>query len=579
MIKKRLLSYLSDSKKYIYYHVVLKWISLLSNVVMIAMLSLFIEKLYYRNDITNHMIVYSIIMMMCLGIRYLCSIYSSKMSYLSSKQIKQKLRHDIYAKILKLGSNYHERMATSKIVQVCSEGIDQLQTYYSNYLPQFFYSMIAPITLFLIIAFIDLTSAMVLLICVPLIPVSIILVQKFAKKLLNKYWGVYTSLGDSFLENIQGLTTLKIYQADEMKHQQMNEEAQQFRKITMKVLTMQLNSISVMDFIAYGGGALGAILAILAFQANTIGIGECIFIILISADFFIPMRLLGSYFHIAMNGIAASDIIFELLDLEEQQDMNQEVNHINKITIDDLTFSYDQHKKVLNNIHLTIRENGYYAIEGESGCGKSTLASLLMKRNEYFQGNIKINDIELKELNEKNYFKQIVYISNKDYLFKGTIKENLLMGKLDATDEQLWDALVTCKCDDFLTKQDLEKPLLEKASNLSGGQCQRIALARALLHNAQVMIFDEATSNIDVESEKMIIEVIKQLSKDKIVIMISHSLENVKDADMIYVMKEGMIMEQGKHNDLYELNQEYRKMYDVQKSYIDVLKEGEVNVE
>lgn len=377
-------------------------------------------------------------------------------------------------------------------------------------------------------SFVNLPSAILLLVCVPMIPVTIILIQRWAKKLLKHYWGQYTALGDTFLENLQGLTTTKIYQADAFKHQEMNEQSERFRKITMKVLTMQLNSITVMDVIAYGGAALGVILATTQFRAGHVDLAGCILIILLAADFFLPMRLLGSFFHIAMNGMAASDKIFRLLDLPEPEQKTQTLPEDCAIECRGLRFSYDTDREILHGLDMTFPKGSFTAIVGESGCGKSTISAIFMGRNKGYSGQITVGGVPLREISEESLMENFTYISHNSYLFKGTVRENLRMARPNAGDDTLWQVLEQVNLADFLrSERGLDTMLNEKASNLSGGQCQRLALARALLHDSPVYIFDEATSNIDVESENDIMGQIYALAKNKTVILISHRLANV----------------------------------------------------
>ena len=537
-----------------------------------------LQKLLTKTEDVTSIIVLASIAVGAIIVRFLCTIGAARMSHLSSKSVKKTLRNKIYSKLLRLGSSYNSKVSTSEVVQMSVEGVDQLDIYFASYLPQFFYSMIAPITLFVVLCFINWQSALILLGCVPLIPISIALVQTFAKKLLSKYWGQYTALGDTFLENLQGLTTLKIYQADAKKNEEMNVEAEHFRKITMKVLTMQLNSISIMDIVAFGGAAAGIVMAVSQLAAGNIDFAGCIIIILLSADFFIPMRQLGSFFHIAMNGMAASDKIFHLLDLEEPQEKTKTVpNHNCDIACSHVGFRYNEEREILKDINVQFPQGSFTAIVGESGCGKSTLGGILMGRNAPYQGHITIGGVELSEIEESNLMQTITYISHNSYLFKGTVRDNLLMGDPNATDEQMWHVLEQTKLAAFLrSEQGLDTLLLEKASNLSGGQCQRLALSRALLHNSPIYIFDEATSNIDVESEDDIMEQIYHLAKTKTVILISHRLANVVQADHIYVMKHGSITEQGTHERLMEQQGTYYELYHSQKQLEQYGKEAAV---
>jgi ABC-type transport system involved in cytochrome bd biosynthesis fused ATPase/permease subunit len=566
MINKRLIGTVSDSKKYIAGNVIFQWIALVANICLMTDITYLLVALFYKKVENRDFVISGCVALGCVIVRFLCNIASSRMSFLSSKAVKKTLREKIYEKLLRLGASYKEQVNTSEIVQVAVEGVDQLETYFGAYLPQFFYAMLAPLTLFVYLCFINIPSAVVLLVCVPLIPVAIAAVQTWAKKLLSKYWGQYTALGDTFLENLQGLTTLKIYQADAYKNTQMNHEAEEFRKITMKVLTMQLNSITIMDLIAYGGAALGVIMAVTQFAQGHVSLQGCLLIILLAADFFIPMRQLGSYFHIAMNGMAASDKIFRLLDLPEQsQDGKQEITGDCTIACRKLSFSYEEAREVLHDVDMTFPLGSFTAIVGESGCGKSTFAAILMGRNRGYTGSVTIGDAELKNISEDSLMQKLTYISHQSYLFKGTVRDNLLMGKPDATEEELWTVLEKTKLADFMkSEMGLDTLIQEKGSNLSGGQCQRLALARGLLHDSPVYIFDEATSNIDVESENDIMEQIQKLASEKTVILISHRLANVVKADRIYVMEHGNVAEEGTHETLLSKAGVYEKLWNAQ---------------
>lgn len=577
MINKRLINTVSESKKYIAGNVIFQWCSLASNIAMMTSITYLLQSLYRKSADKKDFIITISIAVLAVIIRFICSTMSSKMGYLSSKSVKKTLREMIYKKLLRLGTSYGEQIKTSEIVQISVEGVDQLETYFGAYLPQFFYSMLAPLTLFIYLSFINFPSAIVLLICVPLIPIAIAAVQTWAKKLLSKYWGQYTALGDTFLENLQGLTTLKIYQSDKFKNYEMNEESEKFRKITMKVLTMQLNSITIMDLIAYGGAALGVIMAATQYRTNKVSLAGCILIILLSADFFIPMRQLGSFFHIAMNGMAASDKIFRLLDLPEKSTGSELVNKNNStIIFNSVYFSYENNREILHGININIPQGSFISIVGESGCGKSTIASILMGRNKGYKGSITIGSTELKDISEQSLMSSITYISHNSYLFKGTVRENLLMGNPYSADSELWNVLKQVKLADFLKSENgLDTLLNEKASNLSGGQCQRLALARAILHNSLVYIFDEATSNIDVDSENEIMNQIYTLAKTKTVILISHRLANVVNSDNIYVLNKGYIAEQGSHNQLLSVNGHYSKLWNTQQNIENFVKAGD----
>ena len=567
MINKRLVRLLSDGKKYIYGNILFQWINLIANIAMIFLISNFISDTYYGNVTDSKFIKLIVILVIAVLTRVICNIASSKMSYLSSKKVKQVLRHKLMEKMLALGSSYNEKVRTSEVVQVSVEGVEQIETYFGLYLPQLFYSLLAPLTLFAVIVFMSFTPAIVLLLCVPLIPISIAAVQTFAKKLLAKYWGKYTGLGDTFLENLQGLTTLKIYQADEYKNKKMNEEAEEFRKITMKVLKMQLNSITIMDLVAYGGAAIGIILTVRQFVDGNIRLEQAIAIILLSADFFIPMRQLGSFFHIAMNGMAAIDKIFKILDLEVPQEKTLDLPETGSIKVENLSFAYDESHKVLNDISIEIAECGMVSLVGASGSGKSTMASLLMKRSRNYNGSIVIGNTDFDVVSEKSVMENITYISHSSYIFKGTVRDNLLMAKPDAKDEELWDVLKKTNLADFFEADNgLDFEIKEAGGNLSGGQRQRLSLARGLLHDSRFYIFDESTSNIDVESEEIILGQIKKLAKTKGILMISHRLANVVSSDKIFVLEKGHLKEEGTHEELLTMHGTYSMLWQTQQS-------------
>lgn len=576
MLNKRLIGTVKESKKYIAGNVFFQWVSLCANIVMMAAIALLLQGLYHGTVGHGETAMTAAIGAAAVAVRYVCTVASSRMRFLSSRAVKKTLREMIYGKLLRLGSAYREQVNTSEVVQIAVEGVEQLETYFGAYLPQFFYAMLAPLTLFAVLSFVNLPSAIVLLVCVPLIPVTIVVIQRWAKKLLNRYWGQYTALGDTFLENLQGLTTTKIYQADEMKHREMNVQSEHFRKITMKVLTMQLNSITVMDVIAYGGAALGVILAATQLRAGHVDLAGSLLIILLAADFFLPMRMLGSYFHIAMNGMAASDKIFRLLDLPEPEQKQREVPADCTIACKNLHFAYEPGREILHGVDMHFPKGSFTALVGASGCGKSTVAAILMGRNKGYTGDVTIGGVPLSEISEGSLMKAVTDVSHQSYLFKGTVRENLKMAAPQAGDDRLWQVLEQVNLADFLRgEKGLDTPLQEKGGNLSGGQCQRLALARALLHDSPVYIFDEATSNIDVESENEIMTQIHRLAKSKTVILISHRLANVADADNIYVMDRGSVVECGSHRTLVERDGAYAKLWNAQQELESYAKGGE----
>ena len=574
MIDKRLIGTVPESRKYIAANVALQWCGLAANVAMMISVASLLASLLTAPAATARLLTTAAVAAAAVLIRWLCTTGAARMSDLSSRAVKKTLRTQIYEKLLRLGASYSEHVSTAEVVQVAVEGVDQLETYFGAYLPQFFYATLAPLTLFAVLCFVNVPAAIVLLVCVPLIPAAIAAVQTWAKKLLSRYWGQYTKLGDTFLENLQGLTTLKIYQADGLRNDVMNEEAEKFRKITMKVLTMQLNSVTIMDVIAYGGSALGVILAATQFRAGHVALSGALLIILLSADFFIPMRQLGSFFHIAMNGMAASEKIFRLLDLREPPARTQACPD-GDIVCRGLHFSYTPEREILHGLDLAFPAGSFTSIVGASGCGKSTIASILMGRSRGYTGAVTIGGVPLADISEDSLMRHITYVSHQSYLFKGTVRENLRMARPDASDDALWAVLRQVKLAAFLEReQGLDTPLTEQGSNLSGGQRQRLALARALLHDTPVYLFDEATSNIDVESENDIMAEIHALAGRKTVILISHRLANVTVSDNIYVLDGGALAGQGTHDALLRAGGVYARLWDAQQALENYAKEG-----
>nr|WP_075576207.1 ABC transporter ATP-binding protein/permease [Olsenella timonensis] len=583
MINGRLVGLVPESRRYVALGVGLQWVALVANVCLVTAVCRLLGHVYDRAPAPRDLAVTAAVALLAVAVRALCASGASWASSRASRSVKRRLRPLIYEKLLRLGPSYREHALTSEVVQVSVEGVDQLETYFGSYLPQLFYALLAPLTLFAVLAPVSLVAAVVLLVCVPLIPVAIAAVQTWAKRLLSKYWGSYTALGDTFLENLQGLTTLKVYGADEMKQQEMNERAEEFRRITMRVLVMQLNSIAIMDVVAYGGAAAGIAVGLLQLRSGAVDLVGCLMITLLAADYFLPMRQLGSFFHIAMNGMAASDKIFRLLDAEEPVAGTKPFPARLDIRAAGLGFAYqgeDGPRPALCDVDLVVPEGSLTAVVGASGCGKSTLAAVLMGRNRGYTGSLSVGGVELSEIDAADLMRHMTYVGHQSYLFRGTVRENLLAAKPGATDDELWEALERTRLAGFLRAgQGLETRLAEQASNLSGGQRQRLALARALLHDARVYIFDEAASNVDVESEDAIMAAITELARaraDRTVLLISHRLASVAGADQIVVLADGAVAESGTHDELVACGGAYAALWGAQQELESLGVEGAV---
>ena len=577
MIDKKLLALLGENKKYIFYTVGLMIVGLFANLAITASICYAIQyAAEYASSGSNAQgfILPAVIVIIAMAIRYITSRSIGDLKDTLGRNVKKDLRQKIYDKIIKLGVRTTDNMSMAGLTQLSMEGVEQLDLYYSAYIPQFFYAMIAPIILFVVTVRINWAVALVLLACVPLIPMSIIAVSRYAKKIFAKYWGKYTSMGDSFLDSVQGLRELKIFQADAAQNIKMNETSEEFRKITMKVLVMQLASTTIMDMVAYGGAGLGIALTIHAVVNGALSAYAALFLILVAVDFFLPLRAFGSAFHIAMNGASAGNKILSLLAQPDPVWGNETVDST-KIAIKDVTFSYDGTRDVLQHVSMSFGSTGMHAIVGESGSGKSTVVNLLLGAYHPQQGSILVGNKPLETLNREAYYSHISVVSYNTYIFNETIRQNFMLAKADVTDEEIYNALKKVNLYDFIIGNGgLDKIITEDAANISGGQKQRLALAINLVANKDIYIFDEATSNIDIESEAIIMNNIKELSKEKSVIVISHRLANVIAADTIYYIEDGEVKEHGTHAELMNMHEGYAKLYTTQKN----LEEGYTEV-
>ena len=577
MIDKKLLALLGENKKYIFYAVGLMIVGLFANLSITASICYAIQyaaEYASSGSDAQGFILPAIVVVIAMAIRYVTSRRIGDLKDTLGRNVKKDLRQKIYDKIIKLGVRTTDNMSMAGLTQLSMEGVEQLDLYYSAYIPQFFYAMIAPIILFVVTVRINWAVALVLLACVPLIPMSIIAVSRYAKKIFAKYWGKYTSMGDSFLDSVQGLKELKIFQADAAQNIKMNETSEEFRKITMKVLVMQLASTTIMDMVAYGGAGLGIALTINAVVNGNLSAYAALFLILVAVDFFLPLRAFGSAFHIAMNGASAGNKILSLL-AQPDPVWGSETVDSTEITVKDVTFSYDGTRDVLKHASMNFGSTGMYAIVGESGSGKSTVVNSLLGAYHPQQGSILVGNKPLEKLSRESYYSHISVVSYNTYIFNETIRQNFMLAKADVTEDEIFTALKKVNLYDFIIENGgLDKVITEDAANISGGQKQRLALAINLVANKDIYIFDEATSNIDIESEAIIMNNIKELSKEKSVIVISHRLANVIVADTIYYIEDGEVKEHGTHEELMNMHEGYAKLYTTQKN----LEEGYTEV-
>lgn len=578
MIDKDLFKLLGKNKKYIFIVVGIMLIGLFANLVIYASIAWVFDIAFDSSKGIKDYITPFVVAVVAIIVRFIVTVLTGNLKDLLGRTVKKELREKTYSKIVSLGHKGFKDMGSAGLTQVAMEGIEQLDLYYCDYLPQLFYAMIAPFVLFFITVFLNWRPAVALIALVPLIPMSIIMVSKYAKKVFAKYWGKYTTMGDSFLDATQGLKDLKIFQADKRRHKIMNEEAEEFRKITMKVLVMQLASTTIMDLVAYGGAGLGIALTILSLRYGWYDDKfKSLFIILIAVDFFLPMRRFGSAFHVGMNGASAGRKIINLLNEKNPEFGENQVKDTN-IEISHVRFTYDGKIDVLKDINMKFENKGFYAISGLSGSGKSTIVKLLMGDAKASDGSILIGGDSINSLSRVSYYSNLAVVSYDSYIFNESIRDNFKMAKVDATDEEIYQCLKLVNLyDTILSFGGLDYVITEGSNNISGGERQRLSLAINLLANKKIYIFDEATSNIDVVSEEIILNNIHKLAEDRLVIVISHRLKNIVRAKYIYHLSNGVVKEEGTHEQLMENKGLYYDLYNTQKSLEEGYLGGDLN--
>lgn len=558
MIDKELLNYIKGKRYYLVLITLLSFLGLASSVSSTFLLSLSVKS-FIDSEFNKGIIYLSI----CLGLILLFILFyvlKGKLANKLGEYVSYKIKNDIYDKYVRL--NGDSKLKVQEISQLSSEGIEQLKLYYTSYLPSFFYSMMAPIALFILFCFFSWKVAIIYLVCVPLIPISIILVSKWAKKIFSTYWDKYLSLGGAYLDSIKGMKELLIFNYDKKMEEEMKNNSEEFRKITMKVLVMQLFSTTIMDLVAYGGAAIGIVVSLFALKNSEITYQIAIFLILVGAEFFLPLRQLGSAFHIAMNGSTAGKKVIKLLKEEEKEAGNCVDFNVNSIILENVSFKYDDDDEyAFKNINMTINK-GFTSLIGDSGSGKSTLSKVLSKQLLNYEGSIKIDGKELSNLNIYEYRKHVCYLSIETYLLHLSIKDAFLFYNPDLKEDDMISLLEKVSLKERIFDEfDLNYIPKEDGLDLSGGEKQRLILAYYLSSKKDFYIFDEATSNIDKDSEEIILKTIVELAKDHIVLFISHRVKNALNADYIYMIGENKtISSEGKPNDLISANINFKNL-------------------
>lgn len=546
MFNKKLLNELKSEKIQILKLLLIKIIQMTANVAMIFLMGKSIETLISSSFSGSKFILF---MILIIGLNIFLIKIEASISYKASYRIKNTLRERLMKKVFSFKMEYGSKISISEVINLGVEGIEQLNLFYSALLPQLLFSLIGPLILFFILSFLNFKIAIIMLLLIPLIPIAIMMVQKLAKKVVKTYWKSYTNLSEVFIDFLYGLTSLEVFNADEDYNDLLNAKAEDFRVKTMKLLMMQLNNITVLDLISYVGSALGIILSIYYYSKGQLSVFAAFSFILLSQEFFLPLRRLGALFHVAMNGITAANSLFEILDLDSIEDFEDLIQD-EKVDIEvrSLNFSYGE-KEILKDLNMKIKSNKITAIVGESGCGKSTLAKLVGGLERNYDGEILYNG--LSEISNDSLNENIMLVDNNPYFFRESLRYNLKIANKNADDDKLIEVLEEVGLYSYFKNIGGLDSILESAgNNLSGGQKQRLAIGRVLLKEPKILILDESISNIDKESEDLILNLIQKLKEKMTIILITHRLNTVLHADYIYYLDKKKVAEEGSFEEI-----------------------------
>ncbi|EOL44735.1 ABC transporter ATP-binding protein/permease [Enterococcus phoeniculicola] len=560
MIDRRLFQL--TEKKNLILLVVVRLLNLFSSILLWWTISIELSNYFYTKTGHSALLV-SVLFGVCI-LKIILSKCQEILTFRASSELRLHLRKEIVAKSFRLGKSQNQ-LPSSTLAQLSVDGIEQLEIYYARFLPQLFYCLFASFMIFFTLGMFAWKPALLLLLCMPLIPLVIMGVMKIAKRILSGYWTTYTDLGVKFHENLSGLSTLKAYNQDEAKQLEASSNAEKFRKVTMSLLSMQLNSITIMDIVSYCGAAAGIGVALFSYQQGNLSFEGMLMFLLLSAEFFIPMRQLGSLFHVAMNGISACKKLFDYLERTEPAYGKTVLETpVETLKLENVSFSYSENSPALDSVNLSLAKGEFTAVVGKSGSGKSTLVRLILHHLTDYQGAIFWNQTELRQLSKQTLLQHALLVDNHGYLYPKTIKENLLVGNRHASDEAIWKILDKVQLTSFIKQlpHQLEEPLYENGGNLSGGQRQRLLLARALLKEADFYLFDEITSGVDLKSEKIILSCLKELAKTRIVLFISHRLYNVLEADQVFVFENSHLVAAGTPAELKDTSAYFKDYFE-----------------